>query len=158
MSSPNQYIQFKEHKKSDGTVLLEIELNNSEKLNVLNLEIIFALNKTLRAWRSKKELSAVFIHAAGEKAFCAGGDVAQVYSSILESKKQGKDPALAVRAFFHTEYETDYMLSQLSAPVVLWGERSCYGRRSRSFCGFISFHSNRNKFHGYAGGEHWLFS
>ena len=76
----------------------------------------------MREWKHKEKLAAVFIHSSGEKAFCAGGDVAQVYFSILESKKKGNDPALAVQDFFQTEYETDYMLSQLSPPVVLWGD------------------------------------
>ncbi len=117
-----ELIHFKEHKKSDASVVLEIELNNPQKLNVLNLEMIFALNKKIKEWRDRADLSAVFIHSAGEKAFCAGGDVAQVYFSILKSKKEGRDPAEAVKDFFQTEYEADYMLSQLSQPVVLWGD------------------------------------
>lgn len=116
-----EIIIFKEHRKPDSSILLEIELNNSKKLNVLNLEIICSLNKAIRVWREKRELSLVFIHSAGNRAFCAGGDVSQVYRTILKSKKEGKDPALAVRSFFHTEYETDYMISQFPTPVVLWG-------------------------------------
>ena len=117
----DRYIRFTEHKKPDASILLEIELNNPSKLNVLNQEIIFSLNRKIREWKDRKELSALFIHSAGEKAFCAGGDVAQIYSSILESKKKGQDPALPARDFFQTEYETDYMLYQLWQPVVLWG-------------------------------------
>ena len=116
-----ELINFREHKKSDNSVLLEIELNNPRKLNVLNMEMIFSLNRKIKEWKDKKELDAVFIHSSGDKAFCAGGDVAQVYSFILESKKEGKDPALAVKDFFQMEYETDYMLSQLYPPVILWG-------------------------------------
>lgn len=123
MSNQKQeLINFKEHKKSDKSILLEIELNNPSKLNVLNREIIFSLNKKIKEWRNGKDLAAIFIHSSSEKAFCAGGDVAQIYFSILESKRKGNDPALAVQDFFQTEYETDYMLSQLSPPVILWGD------------------------------------
>ena len=115
------FILFKEHKKSDSTVLLEIQLNNPTKLNALNLEMIQKLNQEIKKWRNREELFAVFIHSAGDRAFCAGGDVAQLYSKIKASQQQGADPALSARSFFHTEYETDYILSQFSQPVVLWG-------------------------------------
>lgn len=115
-------ILFREHKKADDSFLLEIKLNNPAKLNVLNKEIIFSLNKEMKKWRDREDLSAVFIHSEGEKAFCAGGDVSQIYSSILEAKKEGSQPAKAVQAFFQKEYEVNYMLSQMSVPVVLWGD------------------------------------
>ena len=122
MSDPNNpYIYFIEHKKADQSVLLEIKLNNAKKLNVLNSEIIFALHKNILKWRDKEELSAVFIHSEGDRAFCAGGDVVQVYSTILESKKRGEKPALAAKPFFQTEYETDYLMHQFPKPIVLWG-------------------------------------
>ena len=116
-----ELIKFREHKKPDASILLEIELNNPTKLNALNFYMIVTLNKKLREWRYKKELSAVFIHSAGDKAFCAGGDIVQLHSIISESKKKGKDPALAAQDFFQTEYETDYILCHFPKPVVLWG-------------------------------------
>ena len=117
----SDFILFKEHKKSDSTVLLEIQLNNPAKLNALNLEMIQKLNQGIKKWRNRQELSSVFIHSEGDRAFCAGGDIAQLYSKIKTSQKNGLDPALSARDFFHTEYETDYMLSQFPKPVVLWG-------------------------------------
>lgn len=120
-NSLHELVKFKEHKKIDSSILLEIELNNPKKLNVLNREIIFSLNKKIREWRNRKELSALFIHSAGDRAFCAGGDIAQVYSAIMKSKEEGEDPALATKSFFQTEYETDYMLLHFPKPVVLWG-------------------------------------
>ncbi len=121
ISQLQEFIKLKEHKKPDDSILLEIELNNPKKLNVLNLEMILTLNKAVRKWQDREELSVVFIHSAGDRAFCAGGDVAQIYSTILESKKRKKDPALATKSFFQKEYETDYILSHFPKPVVLWG-------------------------------------
>ena len=117
----SDFILFKEHKKSDSTFLLEIQLNNPSKLNALNLEMIQNLNREIKSWKDREELSAVFIHSAGERAFCAGGDVAWLYSKIKASREKGLDPALSSKDFFHTEYETDYILSQFPKPVVLWG-------------------------------------
>ena len=117
----SDFILFKERKKSDSTVLLEIQLNNPSKLNALNLEMIQKLNQELKKWKDREDLSAVFIHSEGERAFCAGGDVAQLYSKIKADRDKRLDPALSAKNFFHTEYETDYMLSQFPKPVVLWG-------------------------------------
>ena len=119
--STKKPIQIREHKKPDNSVLLEIKLNNPAKLNVLNLEMIFALNHTIKKWQNREELSLIFIHAEGERAFSAGGDVAQIYFQILEGKKKGGSPSSAAKDFFQTEYETDYLLSQFPKPVVLWG-------------------------------------
>ena len=119
MSQKQDFILFKEHKKPDSSLLLEIELNNPKKLNVLNLEMIQSLNQAVRKWRNRRDLSAIFIHSAGERAFSAGGDVRQIYHKIL--KAEGADPALSVKEFFQTEYETDYILHQFPKPVVLWG-------------------------------------
>ena len=119
---PTEFLQITEHKKADASVLLEIKLNNPKKLNVLNLDMILSLNEQLSLWEKRKELSAVFIHSSGEKAFCAGGDVAQMYSMMLSSKKENKDPSLSVKPFFKTEYETNYKLYNFPKPVVLWGD------------------------------------
>ena len=117
----SDFILFREHQKSDSTLLLEIQLNNPSKLNALNLEIIQNLNQEIKKWRDREELSAVFIHSSGDRAFCAGGDVVQLYSKIKTSREKKLDPALSAKDFFHTEYEMDYMLSQFPKPIVLWG-------------------------------------
>ena len=114
-------ILFKEHRKADSSVLAEIQLNNPKKLNVLNLEMIQAMNKKVREWGKREDISVLFIHSAGERAFCAGGDVVQVCSAIEENKKQGESLSLSVRSFFQTEYETDYRIHCFKKPVVVWG-------------------------------------
>lgn len=114
----SQLILFKEHQKKDKTFLLEIQLNYPEKLNVLNQEIIFALNKAVKAYKNREDLSAIFIHSAGERAFSAGGDVVELYHRMLENKSKPLEP---VKDFFKTEYETNYLLQQIEKPVVVWG-------------------------------------
>ena len=118
----SDYIVFTEHKKPDQSVLLEIQLNNPRKLNSLNYEMIFLLNKEIKKWIQKESLSAVFIHSVEGRAFCAGGDVVNLYHKIIESGKQKKNPLLPVKSFFQVEYETDYLLHQFNKPVVLWGD------------------------------------
>ena len=114
----SDFILFTEHKKADGSSLLEVQINNPQKLNVLNQEIIYALNKAVKNWMLREDLSAVFIHSAGERAFSAGGDVVELYHRMLKNKSNPLDP---VKDFFKTEYETDYLLQKIDKPIVLWG-------------------------------------
>ncbi|MBK6756645.1 MAG: enoyl-CoA hydratase/isomerase family protein [Moraxellaceae bacterium] len=37
-----------------------------------------AFDPQLQAWAKDEGIVAVFLHSAGEKAFCAGGDVKQI--------------------------------------------------------------------------------
>ena len=114
----SDFILLKEHKKTDGRFLIELQLNYPEKLNVLNQEMIFTLNKAVKSWVKREDLSAIFIHAAGDRAFSAGGDVVELYHRLLKNKK---NPLQPVKDFFQTEYETDYSLHQLEVPIVVWG-------------------------------------
>ena len=46
----SEFLNVKEHKTKQNKILLEIEINNESKLNVLNKEIIFKLNQTLKSF------------------------------------------------------------------------------------------------------------
>ncbi len=50
-------------------------LNVEATLNSLTLEMVDLLQAQLDEWAQDDNIAAVFIDAAGEKAFCAGGDV-----------------------------------------------------------------------------------
>ena len=113
-------ILFKEHRKKDDSILLEIQLNHPQKLNALNIEMIQSLRKELEKWRQREDLSLVFIHSENQKAFCAGGDVAELYHKLSESKNL--DPASTAKSFFHAEYESNYIMTQFPKPIVLWGD------------------------------------
>ena len=115
-------IVFKEHKKADDRILLEVQLNHPKKLNALNRSMIQSLRQELGKWKTREELSAIFIHSNNEKAFCAGGDVAELYHKISECQKQNQDPVPVAREFFHTEYESNYLMTQFPQPIVVWGD------------------------------------
>ena len=51
-------------------------LNRPKALNALSYDMAMALEKALDDWRDDPAVSMVLIDAAGEKAFCAGGDIA----------------------------------------------------------------------------------
>jgi enoyl-CoA hydratase len=56
-----------------------ITLNRPASLNALTWEMALQIEKALDAWVDDAGVRAVVIDAAGEKAFCAGGDIADLY-------------------------------------------------------------------------------
>lgn len=56
-----------------------ITLNRPKALNALNLPMVREILPRLRAWANDPAITRVVIKGAGEKAFCAGGDVRTLY-------------------------------------------------------------------------------
>ncbi|MCY4512860.1 MAG: enoyl-CoA hydratase/isomerase family protein, partial [Bdellovibrionales bacterium] len=90
--------------------------------NALTLEMIRSIKDQLHHWKQNEKVALVFLHGEGEKAFCAGGDVKNLYSLILKAREEKTDPGLAVEPFFREEYEMDYLLHTYPKPVVVWGQ------------------------------------
>ncbi|QCF27177.1 enoyl-CoA hydratase/isomerase family protein [Hydrocarboniclastica marina] len=88
-----------------------LTLNRPEALNTLTLDMVQALHRQLRAWAEDDQIVAIVIRAAGEKAFCAGGDIRALYDSYMS----GDD--LHSR-FFDEEYALDQYLHNYPKPVV----------------------------------------
>jgi enoyl-CoA hydratase/carnithine racemase len=114
---------------SDAPILIEeltagarkigrITLSVAATLNSLTLEMVDTLQGQLDAWCDNDEIAAVFIEGAGEKAFCAGGDVQALHNSATE--KPG-GPCDYAEAFFSREYRMNYTLHTYSKPLICWG-------------------------------------
>ena len=88
-----------------------ILLNRPRALNTLNLSMSALLLPQLKAWRADPSVKVVVIAGAGEKAFCAGGDVISLYKDHLE----GGDLA---RTFWHQEYRCNALIKHLGKPYV----------------------------------------
>lgn len=67
---------------------LKITINRPQKLNALNKEVLTELAKAIAAAQSDKEVSAILITGAGEKAFVAGADISEFQNYNLEEGKQ----------------------------------------------------------------------
>lgn len=72
----------------DSEVLFEkrgslglITLNKPKALNALSLSMVQALEPQLQAWAADDSIAAVIIRGAGERAFCAGGDIRDFYNN-----------------------------------------------------------------------------
>jgi enoyl-CoA hydratase/carnithine racemase len=109
-------VLFTEHATQDGHVIAEVKLNAERSLNALTLEMCEEMLPRLRAWATDDRVVAVLLDSAGEKAFCAGGDVVNLYKTITGEG----DPSFPER-FFETEYRLDFLLHTYPKPVICWG-------------------------------------
>ena len=85
-----------------------ITLNRPKALNALNLPMIREMTSKLQQWADDDSISAVVIQGAGEKAFCAGGDVKSVYQDGMAAKS-GEGDGQMTKDFFREEYQLNRM-------------------------------------------------
>ncbi len=91
--------------------LAKITLNAPKKLNALAPEMCLPLGNKLAEWKNDKNVKAVLIKGAGDKAFCAGGDIVDVVN-------MGKtNPAEACK-FFWAEYRTNWRIKMFPKPYI----------------------------------------
>ena len=88
-----------------------ITLNRPKALNALTHEMAIALEQKLRDWGGDDAVAAVLIKGAGDKAFCAGGDVVQLYN---EGKAGGDYPY----RFYHDEYVCNVAVKHFPKPYI----------------------------------------
>ena len=102
-----------------GHVFGHATLNAPASLNALSLAMVDRLDPQLAAWAEDPEVVGVVLDAAGDKAFCAGGDVLGLYRSI-RATPAGQMPVEAA-AFFEREYRLDHRIHCYPKPVLCWG-------------------------------------
>ena len=96
-------------------------LNQPAKLNSLSLEMCQLLTEQLTLWEQDPAIAFVIFEGAGDKAFCAGGDLHQLYTSMQQySGKPAADNVYAAQ-FFDVEYRLDYQIHTYSKPIICWG-------------------------------------
>ncbi len=103
---------------SDGRRIGHLTLSVEKTLNSLTREMVDILLGQLRSWRDDAGVVAVFIDAAGDKAFCAGGDVQALHAS---STGTPGGPCEYAESFFEQEYRMNFLLHTYPKPVVCWG-------------------------------------
>jgi len=95
-----------------------ITLNAEKTLNSLNLAMVRVISSQLKAWASDDSISTVVLKGAGKKAFCAGGDVQQLYQSAIQTPGGPCDYA---ESFFLEEYRLNYQIHRYQKPIVCIG-------------------------------------
>ena len=74
----------------DGRRLGVVTLNVPKTLNSLNLEMIDLIDARLRRWAGDAGVVGVYLRGAGDRAFCAGGDIQALYHSMQANHEAGE--------------------------------------------------------------------
>ena len=89
-----------------------IYLKRPQALNALTMDMCAAIETALSDWRDDNQIQQVILYAEGERAFCAGGDVAALYH-------MGKDGKIdQINAFWREEYRMNSFIAHYPKPVI----------------------------------------
>ena len=89
-----------------------VTLNRPAAYNALTLEMVEAIDAALDAWEPDPQVAVLLVDGAGDKAFCAGGDIRALY----EGARSGRHELL--RAFFRAEYRLNARIARYPKPIV----------------------------------------
>jgi enoyl-CoA hydratase/carnithine racemase len=91
--------------------IAHLTLNRPAALNALSLTMVRELGQALKEFATDPQIRAILIRGAGDKAFCAGGDIRALYDSFKSGGSLHHD-------FFAEEYRLDYYLHKYPKPYV----------------------------------------
>jgi len=94
--------------------LRSITLNRPKKLNALNGSMIRKIAPRLIEWGKSDMANVIVMKGAGDKAFCAGGDVAQ----LAQWNKEGPEGQKKSRDYFAQEYRLDHLIATYNKPYI----------------------------------------
>jgi enoyl-CoA hydratase len=89
-----------------------VTLNRPKALNALTHPMCLSLEAAMQDWAADDAVGLLLIDGAGEKAFCAGGDIVSIYN---DGKSGQVENALK---FWRDEYRLNHAISTYSKPYV----------------------------------------
>ncbi len=89
-----------------------IVLDRPRALNALTLGMVRAMDARLRAWADDPDVREVLVEGAGERAFCAGGDIRALYDRGFTSGDGADLPAY----FFREEFRLNRLIRRYPKP------------------------------------------
>jgi enoyl-CoA hydratase/carnithine racemase len=108
-------IQVQEIACREGNIGL-ITLDSPATLNALSASMIHETQTVLDQWADADHISLVIFRGAGERAFCAGGNIRELYGAL-----SGDEDPDAPAEFFASEYRLDYTIHCFPKPVIAIG-------------------------------------
>lgn len=103
---------------SDAEILFErrgaiglVTLNRPKALNALTHAMCVSFRLQLDVWAITEEVKTIVVRGAGDRAFCAGGDIRSLYES-------GKAGTPYAREFYRDEYVLDAVIKHYPKPYV----------------------------------------
>lgn len=88
-----------------------ITLNRPKALNALTGDMCEAITQALLKWQDDDAVKAVLVDGAGDRAFCAGGDVIMLHDS-------GKAKDGRAEGFWRTEYALNELIHTYPKPYI----------------------------------------
>lgn len=117
-------VLFSESKADNDRIVAYAQLNAPKTLNALSKPMIDQLMPKLAEWADRDEVVCVVLHGTGEKAFCAGGDIINLYRAM---RAADGTPSADAEGFFADEYRLDYTIHTFPKPILCWGTGTVMG-------------------------------
>ncbi len=121
LNEASDVVVLEERPTRSGHTLAIATLNVEKTLNSLSLPMIEILAPQLARWCERDDIAAVLLRGSGERAFCAGGDIQALYSSMSRNRAAGRQIDDYPARFFEAEYRLDYAIHTASKPVICVG-------------------------------------
>ena len=89
-----------------------ITLQRPEALNAMTYEMCLAIEKILIEWKSDPKIELIIIDAQGDRAFCSGGDISDLY-------EEGSKGNFAYgKKFWEDEYRLNSLIAKYPKPYI----------------------------------------
>ncbi len=115
-------VLFDEVPCANGMRLGVATLNAPKTLNGLSLEMTRLLATQLERWATDSSIACLILKGAGDKAFCAGGDLHALHHSMVNNLGKAALDNTHAGTFFAEEYALDYRLHTFPKPILVWGD------------------------------------
>ncbi|MDX3773607.1 enoyl-CoA hydratase/isomerase family protein [Chromatiaceae bacterium AAb-1] len=109
---------FQQLDTANGRKIAVATLNSEKSLNALSLPMVELLLPQFQQWQADPDVVMVFLQGSGDKAFCAGGDIRDLYQAMKASPGEYTP---YVENFFTREYRLDYLIHTYQKPILVWG-------------------------------------
>jgi 3-hydroxyisobutyryl-CoA hydrolase len=94
--------------------LRSIELNRPKKLHSLNGSMVRKIVPRLQEWQKSDMANVIVLKGSGDKALCAGGDVAV----LAQQNAEGPEGQQKSTDYFALEYKLDHLIATYDKPFV----------------------------------------
>ncbi|NIX77640.1 enoyl-CoA hydratase/isomerase family protein [Microvirga terricola] len=89
-----------------------VTLSRPHALNALTLTMVRKMRRALDAWADDAAVTRIVVQGAGEKAFCAGGDIRRLHELGLAGEKQ------EALTFWREEYQLNARIKRYPKPYI----------------------------------------
>ena len=91
-----------------------ITLNRPQVLNALTFDMVLQMDRQLVVWAKDPAIKAVMITGAGDRAFCAGGDIKTVAMAVKDGGRERE----VMGEFFRAEYTLNHRIFTFPKPYI----------------------------------------